>query len=377
MLDAAAQVQPVRLGIIGVGKMGLSHLSIARAIPGVEVTGVCDSADYLLDVLHKYSGVPTFKNAERMLDEAKLDALIVATPTGSHFELVNSALERNIHVFCEKPLTLNSEQSIALAKTASDHGLVAQVGYHNRFVATFQEVRRLLADGVLGRPSHVLAEAYGPVVLKPTGSTWRSRRSSGGGCLYDYAAHPINLLNWYLGSPRRVRGSVINSIFSKDTDDEVYATLDFDDGLSAQLSVNWSDESYRKMSTSITVSGSMGRIVADRQELRVYLRDGARIPDGYRSGWNIRYITELTPPVQFYLRGEEYSAQLEHFVAAVQAGEGAARDNSFSSAAETDSVIELIQADARRGEDAPHAEPPTSAARPPQRRWWHRFRRHR
>lgn len=377
MLEAAALAQPVRLGIIGVGKMGLSHLSIARAISGVEVAGVCDSADYLLDVLHKYSGVPTFKNVERMLDGTKLDALIVATPTESHFGLVNSALERDINVFCEKPLTLSSDQSLALAKTASDHGLVAQVGYHNRFVATFQEVRRLLGDGVIGQPSHVLAEAYGPVVLKPTGSTWRSRQSSGGGCLYDYAAHPLNLLNWYLGSPRRVRGSVLKSIFSKDTDDEVYATLDFDDGVSAHLSVNWSDESYRKMSTSIAVSGPMGRIVAYRQELRVYLREGAKLPDGYRSGWNIRYITELTAPVQFYLRGEEYSAQLENFIAAVQTGEGAARDNSFSSAAETDSVIELIQADAQRSESEPRLEPATSAARSPQRRWWHRFRRRR
>ena len=54
-----------------------------------------------------------------------------------------------------------------------------------------------------------MAEAYGPVVLKPKGSTWRTQSTQGGGCLYDYAAHPLNLLNWYFGAPETVAGSVL------------------------------------------------------------------------------------------------------------------------------------------------------------------------
>ncbi len=64
----------------------------------------------------------------------------------------------------------------------------------------------LLDAGAIGEVTHVLGEAYGPVVLKPKGGTWRSRAAEGGGCLYDYAAHPINLLNWYLGEPTGVGG---------------------------------------------------------------------------------------------------------------------------------------------------------------------------
>jgi len=334
------------VGVVGVGKMGLSHLAIVRALQDVELVGVVDATDYLLDILNKYTGASTFSTLEKMLDEAQPDAILIATPTGSHASLVREALEHGVHVFCEKPLTLSAAESAELTALAAERGLVAQVGYHNRFIATFQEVKRLLDADAIGRVTHVLAEAYGPVVLKPKGSTWRSRRNSGGGCLYDYAAHPLDLVHWYLGAPQNVRGSVLNSIFSADTDDEVYSTLDYADGVSVQLSVNWSDESYRKMSTSITVSGSQGRIVADRQEIRVYLREGADIPDGYRAGWNIKYTTDLTAPVSFYLRGEEYSAQLESFVGAVLAGEKEARQNSFASAAQTDRVIEWILRDA-------------------------------
>ncbi|MGX1695419.1 Gfo/Idh/MocA family protein [Microbacterium keratanolyticum] len=351
----------VRVGVVGAGKMGLSHLAIVRALRDVELVGVVDATDYLLDVLNKYTGAQTYSTLEAMLAEARPEAVLIATPTGSHAALVRTALESGVHVFCEKPLTLRAEESLALAALAQERGLVAQVGYHNRFIATFQEVKRLLDAGAIGEVTHVLAEAYGPVVLKAKGGTWRSKRTSGGGCLYDYAAHPLDLVHWYLGAPEAVRGSVLNSIFSADTDDEVYSTLEYPNGLSVHLSVNWSDESYRKMSTSVTLTGTLGRIVADRQEIRVFLRDDAPAPEGYRPGWNIRYTTDLTAPVSFYLRGEEYSAQLESFIAAIAAGERTARQNGFLGAAQTDRIIEWIQADAA-GETSPALGPAAPAS---------------
>lgn len=165
-----------------------------------------------------------------------------------------------------------------------------------------------------------------------------------------------------------MRGTILNSIFSSDTDDEVYSTLFYDDGVSVQLSVNWSDESYRKMSTSVTLSGTMGRITADRQELRVYLREGAVLPEGYRVGWNILYTTDLTEQVSFYLRGEEYSAQLESFVGAVAADESEARQNGFLSAAETDRAIEMMLRDAA-GEDPLDPAAPPVVVTPTKRRF--------
>ncbi|MCW2988674.1 MAG: oxidoreductase-like protein, partial [Solirubrobacterales bacterium] len=96
------------------------------------------------------------------------------------------------------------------------------------------------------------------------------------------------------------------------------------------------------------VWGTAGRIFADRQECQVYLRDGAPLPAGYEQGWNIRYTTELTQPVWFYLRGEEYSAQLESFVARVESAD-AGGDNGFASAATTDRTIAMMVADAERG----------------------------
>jgi predicted dehydrogenase len=338
----------IRIAVTGLGKMGLSHYAIINAHENVEVAAVCDSFGYVLNVLSKYTGIKTFTDHGQMLAEVPLDAVIVATPSRFHIEMVRTALEKGLHVFCEKPFTLDVTQAKDLTALAKANGLVNQVGYHCRFVGAFQEVKRLIDVGAIGTVSHVLAEAYGPVVLKPKGSTWRTQRSEGGGCLYDYAAHPINLLNWYFGMPASVGGTVLNGIFSKDTDDEVYGSLYFDGGVSAQLSVNWSDESYRKMSTKITIWGTKGRIYADRQEVQVYLRDASAAPRGYSAGWNVRYTTELTEPVIFYIRGEEYSAQLDYFVRAVSE-KRVENVNSFLSAVETDLVIAMMISDAEIG----------------------------
>ncbi|MFJ4224010.1 Gfo/Idh/MocA family protein [Microbacterium sp. NPDC089695] len=336
----------IDVAVVGLGKMGLSHLSMIKAHPDVNLVGVCDATGYLLDILAKYTGVTTYKDLDRMLDEARPQAIIIATPTHLHAGMIRSALERGIHVFCEKPLVIDPADSETLTALAAEKGLVTQVGYHNRFVGAFLEVKRLLDLGAIGTINTALAEAYGPVVLKPAGRTWRSERATGGGCLYDYAAHPLNLLTWYLGTPESVSGSQLTSIFSAQIDDAVASTLHYAQG-TAQIISNWSDESQRKMTTKITLWGTDGRIYADRQEIHVYLRDTATIPEGYQVGWNVRYTTELTEAPWFYLRGEEYSAQLDSFVQRVIAG-ASAGTNDFASAAITDRVISMISEDALR-----------------------------
>jgi predicted dehydrogenase len=364
----------IKIAVVGLGKMGLSHHAIVNAHPDVEVAGVCDSSSYVLGVLKKYTGVTTYSDFDTMLDRAELDAVVIATPSSSHAKMVRTALERDLHVFCEKPFTLNPQDADALSALANERNLVTQVGYHNRFVGAFQEVKRLLDAGAIGEVTHVLGEAYGPVVLKPKGGTWRSQRTEGGGCLYDYAAHVLDLVNWYVGEPLGVGGTALNKVFSREIDDEVFSTLYYPQGTTAQISVNWSDESYRKMTTRITVWGKMGRIFVDRQECQVYIRDTATPPVGYEHGWNVRFTTELTEPVWFYLRGEEYSAQINAFV---QRAKERRTDglNHFDSAGVTDRIIGMLVADAEKGASTPADDaiaPPVSPKHSKRSRLWRR-----
>ena len=351
--------------MVGLGKMGLSHLAILRAHPAIDLVAGCDSTAYLTDILQKHAGLRCYADLDRMLGAEQLDALVVATPSKLHASMVQRALDDGLHVFCEKPFVLEVADGERLAALAREKARVTQVGYHYRFVGAFREAARVVASGALGTIHHVRAEAFGPVVLRRKGGTWRSTKSEGGGALYDYACHAIDLVNFVVGVPTEVGGVVRASVFSRDVDDEVYATLRFEGGASGQLSVNWSDESFRKMSTRISVWGTNGRITADRQECQLYLRERHDALPGIDKGWTVRYTTDLSEPVWFYLRGEEYSAQIDYFANSVNTGrlDG---ENSFESALATDRVVAMLL-----GEAPVH--PPAVTSAPPRKSLWSRL----
>lgn len=331
----------VRTALIGAGKMGISHLSILGAHPDVEVVGISDTSKMVLDVIQKYSPFPCYSDYLKMLDTAKPDVVFVAVPTRLHAPVVKELLNRNINVFAEKPFCLNPEDGLPLVKLAKEKKLVNQVGYHNEFIGTFNEVKRFVDEGHLGEISHFEGQAYGPVVIKKKQETWRSDPKEGGGCLMDYASHVIDLINYILSPVEKVKGCLLKSVFSNSVEDAVYALLQLENKLSGTLSVNWSDETYRKMSTSITIIGSKGKVISDASELKVYFK-GPDCPPGYTKGWNVKHITDLTDQVDFNLRGEEYTSQVDYFIRAVQ-GKVPNIKNTFENSWYTDRAIDLIK----------------------------------
>lgn len=333
----------LRTGIIGLGKMGISHCSILGAHPEVDLVSVCDSSNIVIDAFKKYSRYECFTDYRKMIDRMKLDAIIIATPTKFHGEMASYALKNYIHVFCEKPFSLDAKEGRALSVQAKQLNLVNQVGYHNRFIGTFNELKKLLSLNVIGELYHFSGESYGPVVLKEKGGTWRSARTEGGGCLFDYASHTIDLINFLLGRANKVSGTQLKYIFSKGVEDAVYSNLTLVSELSGQLSVNWSDETYRKMSTQITIFGKKGKIIADATELKIFLNENNK-NSSLSKGWTVIDITSLAPNVNFYLRGEEYSLQIDHFVECVKT-KNLNNISSFDSALETDETIQLLLKD--------------------------------
>jgi predicted dehydrogenase len=254
--------------------------------------------------------------------------------------MVHQALEHDLDVFCEKPFVLELSDGERLVQLAESKGRVTQVGYYYRFIGPIQEAARVVRSGALGTFQHVRVEAYGPVVLRPTGGTWRSSKSEGGGALHDYACHAIDVVNFVAGVPDAVSGVVRHGVFSREVEDEVYCSLHYANGASGQ------------MSTKVTVWGTNGRVTADRQECQIYLRaPHAALPDT-PAGWTVRYTTELSKEVWFYLRGEEYSDQIDYFVQSVKRRR-VDGENNFRSALQADRVASMIMAESAGGSGVP------------------------
>ncbi|MFC5281969.1 Gfo/Idh/MocA family protein [Pedobacter alpinus] len=335
----------IKVALIGAGKMGISHLSILGANPNVEVVGVCDTSKMVNDFLSRYGKFNCFTDYEKMVNETKPDAVFVAVPTKFHYSIIKDLLNKKVHVFAEKPFCLTSVEGQELVSLAATQEVINQVGYHNKFIGTFKEVKRLVNTGILGKIHHFVGESYGPVVTKPQQATWRSDPKAGGGCLLDYASHVIDLINDTLAPVSSVKGSVLDSIYSVNVEDAVYSLLELNNNVKGVLSVNWSDETYRKMSTTITISGTNGKIISDASELKVYLKDAKSLA-GYTDGWNLKNITDLTEPVDFNLRGEEYTSQVDYFIDTIL-GKVPNTINTFQSAWFTDKAIELIKSNSK------------------------------
>jgi len=338
----------LRGGVIGFGRMGLTHFSILNARPEVELAAVCDSSSFILKNIAKYMGVQTFKEPEQMVEKVPLDFLVIATPTAHHADLVRLAIDKGLHVFVEKPFVLRTEQGQEILRLLPGKDLVNQVGYVLRFSDVFMQVKKFLDDQVLGDLLTFKMEMNGPTLLHEAKHSWRSKKSEGGGCLYDFASHSIDLINYLIGVPDKVVGTVLQSIYSVGVEDAISSTFLYDSGARGNLLVNWSDPSYRKPAYRFEVLGRKGKLIADLHAYRVFFREAPSF-DGFAEGWNQRYVTDLFQPVGFYLRGYEFTRQLDHFVDCVSQG----KPNhvcSFEQAYQTDIVIERLRRDAESRE---------------------------
>jgi predicted dehydrogenase len=330
-----------KIGLIGAGKMGISHLSILGMHPDVNVVGVADKSNLVTDVLRKLTNFPVYADYRELLDKVKPDAVFIATPTKFHDSLVSEMIDNKIHVFVEKPFCLQADKGIQIVSQARNNKVVNQVGYHNKFIGTFTETKKLLDSGYLGKITHFSGSMYGPVVVNSKDGTWRAKPDEGGGCLMDYAAHLLDLINHLIGKLESVKGADLISIYSKNVEDAIFCLLETSNGIHGMINVNWSDDTFRKMSTSLIIHCEKGKIEVDTTELKVYFKT-ADVPPSYEKGWNIRHINTLTPSVNYYLRGEEYSLQIDKFIGALN-GTTANDINTFETALQTDLIIEKIK----------------------------------
>lgn len=339
----------LKAGFIGFGRMGITHFSILNNHPNVDVVAICDESSTLLDSLKKHIKAKNYSDYKKMIDDEKLDFVVISTPTESHAEIIRTAINKDIHIFSEKPFCLSAEEGKIILDQLSEKPLVNQVGYVNRFNEVFVEVKKLLQDGLIGDIKNFSSEMYGATVLKDAKSGWRGTKKMGGGCMYEMASHCIDLAVYLFGKPDKVVGSLMQNVFSSEVEDLVSSTLLYNKGFCGTIHVNWSDASYRKPTNIVKIFGTKGKIVADKHAFKVFLREPS--PEyGFNEGWNTRYITEFAESVRFYVRGNEFTRQLDYFVDCIEKKKF---DNtaSFLEGHKTDSVMEDITRDAVRSFD--------------------------
>ena len=154
--QSAASNDRFRLGLVGVGRMGKTHLAAIKGCPGISVEGVAEPRQDGRDAL-SHDGVRAFESLEEMLESCELDGVLVAAPTGAHLEIVRSLMAAGLPVLCEKPCGLTVAEATECAKATEVAGGTLQVAYWRRFVPQLQELRERMATVSSGTSSRSAA----------------------------------------------------------------------------------------------------------------------------------------------------------------------------------------------------------------------------
>ncbi len=190
----------VRVGLIGTSWWAdAMYLPPLSTHPDASVVAVCGrNASTTAAFADRWQIADRYLDATEMLDTAGLDAVIIATSNDSHRDLAIAALQRGLHVLCEKPLAQNLAQAAEMTECAASTGAITMVPFTYHYMPINRWVRQLVADGYVGKPYHVNLRYY-TGYASDGAYTWRfDRELAGSGVIGDIASHWIHLARWIL-----------------------------------------------------------------------------------------------------------------------------------------------------------------------------------
>ena len=231
-------MEKIKLGIIGAGNMGCTHIESIKAgkCPDIIVTAVADYKPKRLEwVVENHPEIACFGTAESMMDSGLVNAVLVATPHYSHPQLAIECFKRKLHVMVEKPAGVYTKQVKEMNEAAAANpDVVFAIMFNQRALPVYQKIREIIKSGELGdirRTSWIATTWYRPQAYYDSGG-WRATwAGEGGGILINQCPHQLDLFQWICGAPTKVRA---NCHFGKwhdiEVEDDVTAYFEYENG---------------------------------------------------------------------------------------------------------------------------------------------------
>ena len=267
--------EPLRLVVVGVGRMGRIHAVQMAGLDGIELVGISDANPDAAGSLASELGVELIDPAV-LPDRDDVEAWVIATPTTTHGAVVSTALAAGVHVLCEKPLTLHPAEDAELAAAARRAGRVLQIGFWRRFSPPWSAAKALIDSGGIGRPLYLRLSQWDADPPPPE----FCRPEASGGLAIDCGVHEFDLAEWLTGSTvERVEGHdlliVDEAVGGVGDVDNLMAVLHLSDGAAATVDLSRNSRYGDDVRTEIL--GDSGALFVDtlpRARASLATRDG-------------------------------------------------------------------------------------------------------
>lgn len=186
----------VRIGIIGLGKMGRMCIRVFGENHLAKVVALCARRPEQVEAAAAEFGITGYTDHRKMLDEEKLDAVVIATPDNSHYDFAYAALDAGCHVFVEKPFTTNTAEADSLLRLARQKSRKIQVAFNHRWLSAYNQAQASIAAGEIGVPLAGYARKNDTIAVSTKNIRWAGETTPA----WLLSAHDIDLVRWFLSS---------------------------------------------------------------------------------------------------------------------------------------------------------------------------------
>ena len=315
-------MKPVRLGIIGMGNIGSHHAKylLEGQVKGCELKAVADSA---LPKLAQYEqrGLKIF-TAEDLIRSGEIDAVIIATPHYQHTTLGIAALQAGLHVMVEKPISAHKADAERLILVRQQYPKQVFAGmFQMRTESRYVKIKKIIGSGELGeivRLSWIITEWFRTEAYYASGG-WRATwKGEGGGVLINQCLHQLDMLQWLLGMPARVRGFAhLGRFHHIEVEDDVTAYLEFPNGATGTF-ISTTGEAPG--TNRLEISGDMGKLLLENDRL-LFLRNEVSMSELCKTaklGFQKPAIEKIEIPIPS--EPDRHAVLTQNFVDAIREG---------------------------------------------------------
>jgi predicted dehydrogenase len=271
MLGHAFGMETVRVGIVGLGNMGMYHAKYFDTIEGATLAAVSDVDVKKLDAATaKAPRAKRFERYQDMYASGEIDAVLIATPHYQHPELTLAAFEKNLHVLCEKPAAVTVKQARLMADAAAKHPhLKFGINFQMRTNPILKKLRDIIAAGDLGditRITWIVTTWFRTNAYYGSGG-WRATwAGEGGGVLLNQCPHNLDQLYWLTGMmPKRITAVAhIGKTHPIEVEDEVSAIMEYENGATGHFITTTGEAPG---TDRLEIAGDRGKIVSEGGKL--------------------------------------------------------------------------------------------------------------
>lgn len=257
-------MNPLKLGLVGAGRISGSYADILGECQSVEVVGVADVNTEAAGSLAARLETDSFASYDELATRAAPDAVVICTPPNTHADISLDLIGRGIHVMCEKPLALSPHEAIEMLSAAEENGVTLTMASKFRYVEDVVRARSIAQSGVLGEII-LLENTFASRV--DMSSRWNSMSDvSGGGVLIDNGTHSVDVVRYFLGPISEVMAVEGKRAQALDVEDTAQLFLRGVDGARATIDLSWSIDKERPW--YLEVYGSEGTIQVGWQSSR-------------------------------------------------------------------------------------------------------------